>query len=108
MIFSATKEFFVLTRACLCLTLIDMAGKLRTEMSARNQANPKRAIDDMANDRKSVQIRSDVYDKIEPTLLRVTGYRVKITDFVTKAVEEKLARLESVAESNLRKTGTEN
>lgn len=63
-----------------------------------------------ASDRKSVQIRSDVYDKIEPTLLRVTGYRVKITDFVTKAVEEKLMRLEaeSAAGSNLRKTGTEN
>jgi hypothetical protein len=88
-----------------------MAGKPKTKTIARPQTNPEKVIDYMAaSDRKSVQIRSDVYDKIEPTLLRVTGYRVKITDFVTKAVEEKLMRLEaeSAAGSNLRKTGTEN
>ncbi len=91
--------------------MLYMAGKPKTKTIARPQANPEKVIDYMAaSDRKSVQIRSDVYDKIEPTLLRVTGYRVKITDFVTKAVEEKLMRLEaeSAAGSNLRKTGTEN
>lgn len=57
---------------------------------------------------QSVRIQKDVLESIEPTVYKATGLRVKLQDFVTDAVREKLAGYVEMAkkkEAKLRATG---
>lgn len=45
----------------------------------------------------TVKIRKEIFDEIEPTLYQATGLKVKMQDFVSDAVAEKLAPYKELA-----------
>ncbi len=59
---------------------------------------------------QSVRVQKDVLDSIDPTVYKATGLRVKLQDFVTDAIREKLAGYVEMADKKAKKlprTGTE-